>query len=225
MAHAPKLISRGAEAEIYLAELFGTKVIIKRRVYKPYRSETFNRLFITSRTRTEAKILSELYIAGLSVPAVLFVDEEEGVLGIEYVEGERLSEVLNFLKERDLENIARELGSFAGRMHSLNIYHGDFTLANVIISGRGLYVIDFGLAGYSTDIEEYAIDLHLMLRSVHATRPEVLSIFEKHMLESYVEYYQKDGINVIKRLKEVRARGRYVDRELRKSVIRERYVG
>lgn len=225
MAYFPRLISRGAEAEIYLAEVFGNKVVIKRRVSKPYRTESFNRLFITSRTRTEARVITELYRAGLNVPAVIFVDEEEGVLGIEYIEGNRLSDVFSFLEEEELEKIAIELGGFAGRMHDLGIYHGDYTIANVIVSDRGLYVIDFGLAGYSTDIEEYAIDLHLMLRSVHAVRPEVLGIFEKHLLKSYLEHYRKDGSSVIKRLQEVRTRGRYVDRELRKSVKREKYVG
>lgn len=225
MACQPRLISRGAEAEIYLVDLNGLRIVIKKRVSKPYRSPEFNKIFITSRTRTEAKILAELYSAGLNVPAVIFVDEEAGVLAIEYVEGDRLSDIIDSLDSLTIVKIAEEIGGFAGRMHNLKIFHGDFTLANIIASKRGLVVIDFGLAGYSTDIEEYAIDLHLMLRSIHAMHPEVTELFEKHMIESYIEHYEGNGVDVVKRLREVRVRGRYVDRELRKSIMRERYVG
>lgn len=226
MAQTPMLISRGAEAEIYLVDVHGLKVVIKKRVEKPYRTPEFNKLFIVNRTRTEAKILSELYVAGLNVPAVLFVDEEAGILGIEYIEGERLSNFIDTLEDFNvLTTIAREIGEFAGKMHTLKIYHGDYTLANVVMSKRGLTVIDFGLAGYSTDIEEYAIDLHLMLRSVYATRPEIAEVFERHMVESYTKSYGGDGKEVIKRMREIRVRGRYVDRELRKSIMRERYIG
>ncbi|MEM0218048.1 MAG: Kae1-associated kinase Bud32 [Desulfurococcaceae archaeon] len=225
MAEAPILVSKGAEAEIYLAHLHGLKVVIKKRVDKPYRTQEFNRFFIVNRTRIEAKILSELHLAGLNVPALLFVDEEAGVLGMEYVEGERLSNIIDTLDHNAIVSVAREIGSFAGRMHKLCIYHGDYTLANVIASKRGLVVIDFGLAGYSTDIEEFAIDLHLMLRSVHAMRPDAASVFEKNMVEAYVQSYGVHGESIIRRMREIRARGRYVDRELRKSIMKERYVG
>lgn len=225
MAQTPILISRGAEAEIYLVDVHGLKVVVKKRVEKPYRTPEFNKLFIVNRTRTEAKILSELYAVGLNVPAVLFVDEEAGILGIEYIEGERLSNLIDTLDYSVLTTIARETGEFAGKMHTLKIYHGDYTLANVVMSKRGLTVIDFGLAGYSTDIEEYAIDLHLMLRSVYAMRPEIAEVFERHMVESYIQSYGGDGKEVIKRMREIRVRGRYVDRELRKSIMRERYIG
>ena len=218
------LISRGAEAEIYLSELAGVKVVVKKRVAKPYRTPEFNRLFITTRTKIEAKILSELYDAGLSVPAPIIVDEEHGVIVLEYVEGERLSDIIDSLSSEEVVKAAEYLGDFAAKMHSLGIYHGDFTLANVILSKKGLVVIDFGLAGYSDDIEEYAIDLHLMLRSVHAMRPSVVDAFSKHMTDSYMRNYKGNGVEVLKRVAEIRTRGRYIDKELRKSIMRERYV-
>lgn len=225
MAYSLTPVARGAEAEIYVLDLVNRKIVIKKRVSKPYRTPEFNRVFITSRTRTEAKILTELYSAGLSVPAVIFVDEEEGVLGLEYVEGVRLSDIIETLSIDDVKRVSSGIGYFAGKMHSRGIYHGDFTLANVILSGGKLVVIDFGLAGYSNDIEEYAIDLHLMLRSVHAIRPEVTHIFESEMVSAYLESYQGNGKEVIKRMREIRTRGRYVDKELRRAVIRGRYIG
>jgi len=87
------MLSRGAEAEIYLVDFFGVKAVLKKRVSKKYRAPLFDELFIKTRTRTEARVLSELYLSGLKVPGVLFVDEDKGVLILEYIEGERATEV------------------------------------------------------------------------------------------------------------------------------------
>lgn len=218
-------ITRGAEAEIYKADFFGLMVVIKKRVSKLYRNPVFDKVFIQSRTRIEAKVLSELYNAGLRVPAVLFVDEDNGVIIMEYIEGVRLSNIFENLDSETLIAIGARIGKFAALMHNMNIYHGDFTIANIIFTDREVVVIDFGLAGYSTDIEEYAIDLHLMSRSAYAADPDKAEIFEKTMLNEYTKSYAGDSEEVIKRMREIRVRGRYVDRELRKSIMRERYVG
>jgi len=71
------MLSRGAEAEIYLVDFFGVKAVLKKRVSKKYRAPLFDELFIKTRTRTEARVLSELYLSGLKVPGVLFVDEDK----------------------------------------------------------------------------------------------------------------------------------------------------
>jgi len=219
------LIARGAEAEIYVADFLGVKVVVKKRVSKPYRNPVFNKLFIESRTRTEAKVLSELYLAGLPVPSVILVDEEGGVIVMEYVEGSRLSDILGALPEETVIGISESIGKYAALMHNMEIYHGDFTLANILFTKSGsIVIIDFGLAGYSTDIEEYAIDLHLMNRSVEALYPELSEIFTKTMFEKYKEHCKIGGESVIRKVNEIRARGRYVDREVRKAVLRERYI-
>ncbi|MCC6011322.1 MAG: Kae1-associated serine/threonine protein kinase, partial [Desulfurococcaceae archaeon] len=88
------LIARGAEAEVYSGDFLGLRVIIKKRVSKPFRNPVYNKVFIESRTRIEAKILSELYLAGLPVPPVLLVDEEAGIIVMGYVDGSRLSDAL-----------------------------------------------------------------------------------------------------------------------------------
>ncbi|MEM4481561.1 MAG: KEOPS complex kinase/ATPase Bud32, partial [Desulfurococcaceae archaeon] len=168
------LLARGAEAEVYTADILGLSVIVKKRVSKPYRSSQFDKAFIQSRTRIEARILSELRSSGLRVPAVLLVDDENGVIVMEYIKGERLSNVFNVMEKEQAVQVAKEAGLFAARMHSMNIYHGDFTLANILLSSenQALFVIDFGLSGYSTDIEEFAIDLHLLIRSAYVISPD-----------------------------------------------------
>jgi len=225
----PTLIARGAEAEIYLVDFLGMKVVVKKRVSKPFRNPVFNKVFIEHRTRTEAKVLSELYLAGVSVPSLLLVDEEAGVIVMEYIEGARLSDSLGLLRESAVEAIGEAIGKYAALMHNMGIYHGDFTLANVLLvrsseSGNRVVIIDFGLAGYSTDIEEYAIDLHLMSRSVEALYPELAEVFTRAVFRAYREHSKVGGDSVIRKVSEIRTRGRYVDRELRKAVLRERYV-
>lgn len=218
------LLSKGAEAEIYLVDFFGFKAVAKKRISKTYRNPDFDKLFIRNRTRIEGKVLSELYVAGLRVPAVYFVDEEHGVILMEYVEGERLSNIIGKLEASEVFRIAREIGRFAAQMHSLGVYHGDYTLANILLNGEKIVVIDFGLSGFSDDIEEYAIDLHLVVRSVNATAPHVAEVFVRQILSEYKSHYSGNAEEVIRRMREISVRGRYVDRELRKSITRERYV-
>lgn len=220
-----EFISRGAEAEIYLVDFFGLRSILKKRVHKAYRNQVFDELFIRNRTRIEAKVLSELYINEINVPAVYFVDDEHGVIIMEYIEGFNLSRTLGSLEQSTILDIAREIGSFAGRMHSLGIYHGDFTLANILFTNNKVVVIDFGLSGYSTDIEEYAIDLHLMRKSIHVVNPDLVGVFMDKLLDAYRKSFLGNPDDVVKRMREISARGRYIDRELRKSVMRERYIG
>jgi len=224
-ALTPTLIARGAEAEIYLGDFLGVRVVIKKRVSKPFRNPIYNRVFIESRTRIEAKILSELYLAGLPVPPVLLVDEEAGTIIMKYIDGLRLSDTLGSLHTSTVEAIGRSIGKYAALIHNRGIYHGDYTLANILlVEDSDIVIIDFGLAGYSSDIEEYAIDLHLMSRSVEALYPELAGFFVRAMFEEYREHSRVGGDSVIRKVSEIRARGRYVEREIRKAVLRERYI-
>jgi len=217
--------SWGAEAVLYLGDFLGKKVVIKRRRSKPYRHPVYDALFIQTRTRIEAKILAELYLAGLNVPAPILVDIEGGTIVMEYIEGARASEFISRASRDDIRVIASEVGRQSALMHSMNIYHGDLTLANIIYSGSRVYIIDFGLAGYSTDVEEYAIDIHLLRRSLASLYPALVNEFMEVYLDSYRKHYRKDFNEVSYKLREVATRGRYIDRELRKSIMREKYAG
>ncbi|MEM4481562.1 MAG: Kae1-associated kinase Bud32, partial [Desulfurococcaceae archaeon] len=54
---------------------------------------------------------------------------------------------------------------------------------------------------------------------------DTASVFADQLLEEYARNFRDGGSDVIKRVVEIRARGRYVDRELRKTAMRERYIG
>ncbi len=224
MAERVAYFNRGAEAVLYRVRILGSDLIVKKRLDKPYRHEAFNKVFKEYRTRVEARILSHLRSLGLNVPAPLIVDVSKGILVLEYVEGTPLSRLVDSMSREERGRVAGEFGRQVAVMHSNRIYHGDLTLANTIYSGGEVYIIDFGLAGYSDDVEEYAIDLHLLYRNLQAMHPGIAEEFMNQFLENYRQWYSGVFEDVRKRFLEVRVRGRYVDRELRKTVMRDRYV-
>ncbi len=225
MASRLTLISEGAEAKIYLLEALGTKLIVKHRISKPYRHPLFDKLFRERRTRTEAKILAKLYLSGLPVPAPLFVDPFNSIIIMEYVFGIKLSDTIEFLTTKTICTIASRLGEYVGKMHSLKIYHGDLTLANILYNERtdGIYIIDFGLAGHSTDIEEYAIDIHLIERSINALAPEITELFMKNFWNGYAKTYSEKYREIKDRVYEIKLRGRYIEERLKRRLEHERY--
>lgn len=67
-------------------------------------------------------------------------------------------------------------------------------------------LIDFGLAVQSVQEEDKAVDLYVLERAFASTHPEVEEDFT-HLLQAYGESY-KGGKIVLKRLEDVRMRGR-----------------
>lgn len=216
---------RGAEAIIQLVELNGLKLVLKKRIEKPYRHPLFNEQFIKQRTKTEASILAELVRNGIRAPAPILVDIDNGVIVMEYVDGVKIADVVNSLSPEEARRIAAELGCQVGRMHGLEIFHGDLTLSNIIYAkGGDIYIIDFGLAGYSKELEEYAIDLHLLERSLRILAPKLADDFFANFVESYGKCFPGDHRAVLDKMREIRLRGRYVSKELRRIFERESYI-
>lgn len=220
-----RILSRGAEAVIYLTEINSVKIVVKQRIGKPYRHSLFDHEFRFYRTKNEAKILTDLYLNKVRVPAPLFIDLKNYIIAMEYIEGEKLIDIIHSLNREDLVKYAEELGEQIGLIHNLEIYHGDFTLGNILLSSRDnkLYIIDFGLAGYSRDIEEYAIDLHLMRRNLLAVDPDIYSLFFNKLLYGYSKVFNKYEL-VFKRLEEIKLRGRYVEERLKKKIMGDKYI-
>ncbi|MEZ0393923.1 MAG: Kae1-associated kinase Bud32 [Desulfurococcaceae archaeon] len=220
-----EIIGVGAEAILYKAWLGRLPVVVKVRISKSYRDPRYDELFRRARTRTEARILAQLRLAGLKVPAPFLVDLTACVIVMEYLEGRRLSEELAAPRNaEELRRAMRDLGAQVAKMHSMGIYHGDLTATNVIVREPGgePYIIDFGLAGYSWDVEEHAIDVHLFTRSleVSATGAEALV---REFRAGYEEVSEDNARAVWERVDELRRRGRYISREVRRALARERY--
>jgi|SRR3989338_5571332 len=189
-------IAHGAEAILYKE---GNK-IIKDRVRKPYRLPEIDLKLRKERIRSEAKIIRALERAGVNVPAVLKEDDKQMILEIEFLDGEK---VRDYLERTGDFKVCKQIGEQTAKMHEANIVHGDLTTSNIILKGKKIFLIDFGLGEYSQRIEDKAVDLHLFKECLVSKHHK---IWEKAWHEFANSYKNK---TVLERLKVVEARGRY----------------
>ena len=188
-----KLIGKGSEGEIYLAEndpleIGISRYIVKHRPRKKYRHEKIDSSLRKYRTRREAKILQKAKSLGINVPTVYKVDEKNFLIAMEYIEGKPLT-IKNFT------NYIKEMVEIIEQLHKNNIIHGDLHPKNFILSNKKLYIIDFGLSFISSRIEDKAVDLYELKKLL------------KENWEEFEKYYNIK--EVIDKINEIEKRGRY----------------
>lgn len=191
------IIGKGAEAEITVVD----DRIRKERVSKGYRHEKIDKKLRKERTDKEARLLEKSGRAGVRTPEVLVVEDYS--LEMEFIEGDKFRDV--FEKRKDLW---QELGKNIGRLHNMNIVHGDLTTSNVIVKDDELYFIDFGLGYFSERTEDRATDLRLLLQVLNASHHEVSEDSFYSILKGYRQIFE-DSSDVINRLDEMEDRTRY----------------
>ncbi|KAM0752412.1 hypothetical protein T439DRAFT_355264 [Meredithblackwellia eburnea MCA 4105] len=127
-----QLVKQGAEAKVYKAILFPTPsifipssedgspstsnppppapvpVLLKYRFAKGYRHATLDNILTRQRLTTEARALVRCLRAGVRVPRLQIVDIRQGVLGLEWIEGWSVREVLGGGQEDDEGAIEEE---------------------------------------------------------------------------------------------------------------------
>ncbi|MCY0860239.1 MAG: Kae1-associated kinase Bud32 [Sulfolobaceae archaeon] len=209
-----KLIKKGAEAEVYEGYFLGMHAIFKQRKPKAYRDPTLDKKIIAERTIMEARLMYNALKAQVNTPAILYLDPSEGLLVLEYVEGKTLREKYNNFE--DIKELSIEAGRIAGRLHKNGIAHGDLNPNNLIVNDEeGMFIIDFGLAKRSDDIEDFATDVHVFLRSLESAHYRIKDEAFKYFIEGYSQEFNKVQ-EILKGVQEIRMRGRYVE-ERRKS--------
>jgi N6-L-threonylcarbamoyladenine synthase/protein kinase Bud32 len=186
------IIARGAEAIIIKKE----NSVLKNRIQKNYRLKELDDELRQKRTKSEAKILSKLKEI---TPKVIAVDKES--IEMEYIDGDVIKNILD-----SNIKLAEKIGFETGKMHDLNIIHGDLTTSNMMLDENNkIKFIDFGLSYVSDKIEDKAVDLHLF-------REAVESKHFRHENEIWVEflkgYKPKDREQILERLELVEQRGR-----------------
>ena len=155
-----KLIGNGAEAKIYLDSK--KKQVVKRRIEKSYRIKEIDEVLRKRRTRKEGKILSKL---GDVCPGVFLVDDKNMEIVMDFVEGELVKDIVEKCDKKLRKEIMFKAGFNVGKMHSLDVVHGDLTTSNMIYDGD-VKLIDFGLGFASNKVEDKAVDIHLVRQAL-----------------------------------------------------------
>ncbi len=110
-----------------------------------------------------------------------------------------------------LRPLADKMGNILAVMHKNNIIHGDLTTSNMLLRNppekMDMVMIDFGLGHIENVAEDKGVDLYVLERAFLSTHPNTEKLFE-YILDSYKKGYGKGSEEVIKKLDEVRMRGR-----------------
>jgi len=210
------LIAKGAEADLWFDPDWNSrKALIKKRGEKKYRHPELDRAIRRSRTIHEADIIHRAKQAGVPTPFLYQVDLAGATIVMQYVEGEKVRDVVDRLGDMERTELFRLIGVHAGRLHGSGIIHGDLTTSNMIKAGDTVVFIDFGLGELSSEAEKRGVDLHLMRRMLTSTHfkyaDELFNAFE----EGYTAVMGVEAEEALRRMREIERRGRYVDRENR----------
>ncbi|KZC12147.1 PREDICTED: TP53-regulating kinase [Dufourea novaeangliae] len=224
-----ELIAQGAEARVYKGVYLGKLTLIKERFEKKYRHVDLDTRLTKDRIRAECRAMVRAKAAGVVTPAVYFVQLERRCIYMEYIEN---ATVLKDFIENSISKgvnsdhlsklIARGVGMLVARLHSKNIIHGDLTTSNILLKHVGeelnmekydgtsnFVIIDFGLARVESSVEDKAVDLYVLERSLLSAHSEIPSLFSE-IFNIYQKYYthKHQCKEVISKYKEVQARGR-----------------
>ena len=203
-----KVLYRGAEAEISLTIFMDKQVVQKKRLKKSYRIKQIDDRLISSRTKEETKLISEARQGGVSVPIIYDVDLENGIILMQYIDGQRVKDILNNLDEGNRKKICKKIGESIAMLHNNNIIHGDITTSNMILFDGSVYFIDFGLGEKSSEIEAKGVDLHVLMEAIESTHSKYSNCFD-YVLNGYGSELKNNADIVIKKIEEIVKRGRY----------------
>ncbi|KAJ6498053.1 kinase-like domain-containing protein [Mycena vitilis] len=154
------LISQGAEAKVYKANLtsdpLDSPILLKHRFRKGYRHPSLDGSLTRARVAGEARALLKCLRSGVNVPGVRMVDAVEGVLGIDWIDGQSVRRLLpGGTGDEDEDEESEELvpqatdalteygiptdvlmqliGQEIAKMHLADVIHGDLTTSNMML--------------------------------------------------------------------------------------------
>ena len=212
-AALPKLIYRGAEAEIYLENWCGEPAVRKTRVPKPYRVPELDSTIRRTRTLHETNLMHEARRIGIPVPVIQHLDPDEASFIMEYINGPTLKEELYVVPAHIRRRRCTDLGKVVATMHEGGLVHGDLTISNVISDNGKLFLIDFGLGDFSNELEDRGVDLLLLNRVMKSTHVR----FHEEIFGAFLRGYgtvvgRKRKVEVLNKVREIERRGRYSER-------------
>jgi TP53 regulating kinase-like protein len=207
------LIKKGAEANLYLEQWHGRKVIMKRRIPKPYRLPQLDLAIRTQRTIHEPTLIHRAKETGVPTPTIYMIDLAESNIVMEHIQGKQVKQVLNTLPTKRQLHLCRHIGNLIGRLHRNGIIHGDLTTSNMILTSSDKVVfVDFGLGERSEELETRGVDLHLMKRALQSTHHRIAKKCFEAVTIGYTETIGKETAKkVLEKITEIERRGRYIE--------------
>ena len=119
------------------------------------------------------------------------------------------------------KEIFHELGNILRKLHLCGTTHGDLTTTNIILNGKKIVLIDYGLSQSTFEVESYGLDFHVLHECLQATHPMFPNAMEQ-IIESYLNL-EESGLEefaggtiptskeVITRFEQIKGRVRYHD--------------
>lgn len=206
------LIKKGAEAELYKGVWMGREVVIKRRIAKPYRNPDLDKYIRITRTSLEAKSLANARALGVPTPIVYDVNLDDAEIIMSYIPGPPLKNLITSMDHEKLKELFIEIGRLVGLLHKGGMVHGDLTTSNMLLQKDRVFLIDFGLSEYTYDIEARGVDIHLMRRALESSHHAYSNFAYENFIIGYRSIMGEEAHDVLKRVDEIRRRGRYIGR-------------
>jgi len=208
----PLLIKKGAEANLYLADWHGKKVIMKKRLPKKYRLSKLDEQIRTYRTIHEPQLMHEAKKAGVPTPTIFLVDIKNATIIMEFIKGKQVKQLLGELPKSERQRLCIEIGELIGKLHKCEIIHGDLTTSNMIQNSEGkIFFVDFGLGEKTGELEVRGVDLHLMKRALQSIHFRYAEECFNAVMEGYSKVFDAETVkNVLDKIREIEKRGRYV---------------
>ncbi len=203
-----KLIKKGAEADIFITSWNEKKTILKIRKKKEYRNKILDTRIRTLRTIREGKMIHEAKTFGVTTPIVYFVDPKKCQIYLQFIDGKLVRD----LPEKSIIKQCRNIGKIVGTLHKNGLMHGDLTTSNFILSGKGLVLLDFGLAQRANQVEDYAIDLRLFKEVLNSAHAHIFNESWNSFLQGYEKMLGKTMTDkIISHVQIIEKRGRYAN--------------
>ena len=208
-----ELRAKGAESDIYEATWLGREAIVKNRVSKSYRIPEIDNKIRKLRTKSEAKILSDVKKTGVRAPVLYDVDFEDKSIVMEKISGSLVKDIMHNIEEDKRKELAIAIGENIKAFHDGDIIHGDLTGSNMILIDddldnitENLAIFDFGLGKYSDLLEDKAADLLVLKKSFQSIDYDIAIQTFDWILEAYDSKNQSKMAN---KIAEIEGRGRY----------------
>jgi TP53 regulating kinase-like protein len=206
------LAFQGAESKIYFGKYKGIEAVKKERFVKKYRLPSLDEQLSRQRHRAEVRSIERMTKRSPQLkevlPKVLWDDSKRVIIMTRLMDTETSASVIasRVSNGEEIDSILEKIGSIVGLIHSCGLVHGDLTTCNLLMDKNdNMIPIDFGLSSGSHSAEDRAVDLYVLERALLTT-----SVPENKFnitLEAYKKVVPEQDA-VLKRLEEVRARGR-----------------